>query len=189
MAMEPGNKVIEDWLTSISKNLSVTLSHDLNIRPAVGLSRENELQRVLRINSLSQIIKASDADIQWLCDLDSIEEVEEVASSWSQGKLVVITLGEKGVSAFIDGQKTQVAGFGVKLVDTVGAGDTFMSSLLGELASLGYLGSGAAPASISNQELIEVVRTANAAAALVCERTGCQPPTREEISRKLEIGS
>ncbi|MEK9578141.1 MAG: PfkB family carbohydrate kinase, partial [Aquiluna sp.] len=69
MAIGPGNLVIENWLREIAATGQLTLSHDLNIRPALGFEREAELERVLRINALSNIIKASDADIEWLYDL------------------------------------------------------------------------------------------------------------------------
>ena len=70
MAIEPGNLVIEAWLKSFFDAQSVTLSHDLNIRPALGFDRKRELERVLRLNDQSHIIKASDADIEWLKPLN-----------------------------------------------------------------------------------------------------------------------
>ncbi len=186
MAIEPGNLVIEKWLRSL-KSMQITLSHDLNIRPALGFDREIERLRVERINQISNIIKASDADIEWLYDLPAGASVDEIAESWSRNSLVVITRGSEGVSLFLSGERIDVAGFPVKLVDTVGAGDTFMANFLAELDAKSLLEAikDAKIKNVNKSELAEAARFANAAAALVCERTGCQPPTVSETRQRL----
>ncbi len=187
MAMEPGNKVIEQWLSEIYQTQSITLSHDLNIRPALGFDRESELARVEKLNSISHIIKASDADVEWLYDLPTGSNLDEIAEKWSVGKLVVITRGAEGVSIYRDENRLDVSGFPVNLVDTVGAGDTYIATLLSELMSAGSLGAGPSEkiSQLTETQLIEFSKTANAAAAIVCERTGCQPPTKPEILARI----
>lgn len=187
MAMEPGNKVIEQWLSEIYQTQSITLSHDLNIRPALGFDRESELARVEKLNRISHIIKASDADVEWLYDLPTGSNLDGIAKKWSVGKLVVITRGAEGVSIYRDENRLDVAGFPVNLVDTVGAGDTFIATLLSELMSAGSLGAGPSEkiSQLTETKLIEVSKTANAAAAIVCERTGCQPPTKPETLARI----
>ena len=187
MAIGPGNKVIESWLKAVHQADVITLSHDLNIRPALGFDRKEELARVEQLNQISHIIKASDADIEWLFDLPGGSDLDEIAGGWSKGKLVIITRGSDGVSLYQNQKRIDVPGFSVKLVDTVGAGDTFISTFLAELSNASALGSGPAEklSSLSEQQLIDFARTANAAAAIVCERTGCQPPTKEQILARL----
>lgn len=187
MAIGPGNKVIESWLGEIYASDSITLSHDLNIRPALGFDRAEEKNRVERLNQISHIIKASDADIEWLYDLATGTNLDEIASDWSQGKLVIVTKGSAGVSIYANGKKLDVPGQKVNLVDTVGAGDTFMASFLAELNSIDALGSKPLSrlSNLSEKQLIEIARISNTAAAIVCERTGCQPPTRSEIAQRL----
>ena len=188
MAIGPGNMVIENWLREIAATGQLTLSHDLNIRPALGFERETELERVLRINAFSNIIKASDADIEWLYGLAPGADLDEIANLWSAGKLVIVTRGGDGVSLYLDGKRIDVSGEKIELVDTVGAGDTFMASFLAELDAIGALG--ADPSSIisalSEAELMQIAKIANTAAAIVCERTGCQPPTKSQIAARLQ---
>ncbi|MGA1113900.1 MAG: PfkB family carbohydrate kinase [Aquiluna sp.] len=188
MAIGPGNLVIEAWLKNFFEAGTVTLSHDLNIRPALGFERELELKRVLRLNAQSHIIKASDADIEWLYGLDVGADLDDIASEWSKGKLVVITRGAEGVSLYRDGRRIDVAGQKVNLVDTVGAGDTFMANFLGELSQLDALGGNPSSrlARISDDQLALAATVANAAAAIVCERTGCQPPTLAETRARAQ---
>ncbi|MFM1845203.1 MAG: hypothetical protein RI917_521 [Actinomycetota bacterium] len=187
MAIGPGNKVIEAWLAEIFATDAITLSHDLNIRPALGFDRATERNRVEKLNQISHIIKASDADIEWLYDLSPGSSLDSIVSEWSKGRLVVVTKGSAGVSLYRDGNKIDVPGQKVKLVDTVGAGDTFMASFLAELNQLDALGSN--PISrvlhLSDDQLANVAKISNAAAAIVCERVGCFPPTRQKILRRL----
>jgi fructokinase len=191
MAIGPGNRVIESWLRELSATGLFTLSHDLNIRSALGFERATERARVLRVNALSHIIKASDADIEWLYDLEPGASVDHIANDWVQGgKLVVVTRGGAGASLYFAGERIDVRAPKVTVVDTVGAGDTYMANLLAELRALGALG--AAPleklSGLSGEELYSGAEFAAVAAALVCERAGCEPPTSAEVSAALSAG-
>lgn len=142
MAVGPGNLVLEAWLNSLAESGSFTLSHDLNIRSALGFEKSVELARVSRVNEFSNLIKASDADIEWLYDLPAGHDLDEIATEWAgEEKLVVITRGGDGADLYFGGQKHTVAAPKIRLVDTVGAGDTFMANLLTELSLLDGLGS------------------------------------------------
>ena len=187
MAIGPGNKVIENWLQEVHKTNAITLSHDLNIRPALGFDRQMELERVEQLNLISHIIKASDADIEWLYDLPAGSELDEIAASWSENKLVIITRGSSGVSLYQNKKRMDIPGFSIRLVDTVGAGDTFIATFLAELDRVKALGDGPIDKLLKllPQQLIESAVFANAAAAIVCERTGCQPPTQSDIKEKV----
>jgi fructokinase len=81
MAMAPGNAVIEEWAKAHYDQKSVTISHDINMRPALGFEREVERERVERVNSFSHVIKASDEDIQWLYGLDEGAEVDDIVKA------------------------------------------------------------------------------------------------------------
>jgi fructokinase len=188
MAIAPGGLVLEKWLSELYSTNQMTLSHDLNIRSALGFERESELARVLRINAHSHIIKASDADIEWLYDLPVGAALDEIAIDWSQGgKLVVITRGGDGATLYLNGNKLHAKAPKISLVDTVGAGDTFMANLLAELDLLGALGD----EPISRLEKLEAAHVqtaaevATVAAGIVCERKGCEPPTLAETTARV----
>ena len=187
MAIGPGSAVIEAWLRELHRGGELTLSHDLNIRSALGLDRAAELARVLRLNQFSHIIKASDADIEWLYDLPAGSDIDHIAAKWAQdGQLVVITRGPAGASLYIVGERIDVTAPRVQLVDTVGAGDTYMANLLAELRARDGLG--AQPlerlADLSGEQYFEAAGVAAVAAAVVCERAGCEPPTLAEVSAR-----
>ena len=87
---------------------------------------------------------------------------------------VIVTLGERGSCARIDGQTILQESFAVVAVDTTAAGDTFCGVLV---AALGC-GLG----------LREALRRASAAAALACTRLGAQSsiPTHAEVQAFLK---
>jgi ribokinase len=73
---------------------------------------------------------------------------------------VVVTLGAQGSIAWSQGQIHRVAGRRVQVVDTTGAGDTFVGALAAALAA--------------GQSLQQALLWANAAAALSCTQAGAR---------------
>lgn len=86
---------------------------------------------------------------------------------------VVVTLGGRGCLAVTDGEPLTLPAFPVTVVDTTGAGDTFVGVLIAGLSR--------------GEELESALRRAGAAAALACTKAGAQPsmPTRAEIEAFL----
>ena len=98
---------------------------------------------------------------------------------------MVVTLGPSGALA-IGGEAGTVSrpGRSVAVVDTVGAGDAFVSALLAALYDRDLLG---APRRerlrrLSATMLAEIVDQAILASAITCTRRGADPPTRAELS-------
>ncbi len=195
MAMAPGNAVIEDWARAHFNQQSVTISHDINMRPALGFDRETERVRVERVNEISHVIKASDEDIEWLYNLDSADRgtagrIDEIAQQWVAGtsRIVFVTRGGSGVSVYRDGGvRFDVPSRKINVVDTVGAGDTFCANLLGQLYDADALGTDPFDrlANLSDATLAEFVRIAGVAASITCERAGCEPPTIADLNAVL----
>ena len=87
---------------------------------------------------------------------------------------VVVTLGRAGSWARINGQLTRQAAFAIQPVDTTGAGDTFVGSLVAALSQ--------------NRSITQALRQANAAAALACLKPGAQTsiPTATDVQAFLK---
>jgi len=195
MAMEPGNLVIEAWAKSHFDQNSVTLSHDINMRPALGFEPAKERARVERVNNFSHIIKASDEDIQWLYQLDEKApnfqaRIDEIVNRWigASGRHVFVTRGGDGVSIYRPGgTRLDVPSRKINVVDTVGAGDTFCANLLGQLSDVGALGTDAFDrlTNLTDDALAEFVRIAGVAASITCERAGAEPPTLADLNEVL----
>jgi fructokinase len=190
MAMAPGNAVIEEWAKAHYDQKSVTISHDINMRPALGFEREVERQRVERVNSFSHVIKASDEDIQWLYGLDEGANVDDIVNTWigDSGRHVFVTRGGDGTSIYRPGGvRIDVPSRKINVVDTVGAGDTFCANMLGQLSDLDALGTDAFDrlTNLSDEAWRDLVHTSGIAASITCERAGCEPPTKPELDAVL----
>jgi fructokinase len=187
MAMEPGNKTIEAWAKELQNEL--TISHDINIRAALGFDRDKERVRVERVNTFSHIIKASDEDIEWLYDLAPDTDVTPIINNWIKdtNKIVLLTRGSQGTRIYRNNQTIDVPARKITVVDTVGAGDTFVANLLGQLDDNNYLGENALTKlqTLTNEDLAEYVRISGIAASIACERAGCEPPTLDEVETLL----
>lgn len=187
MAMAPGNAVIETWAKAHFDQKSVTISHDINMRPALGFDAAFERARVERVNSFSHIIKASDEDIQWLYGLDEGADVDSIVRDWigNSGRHVFVTRGGDGTSIYRPGGlRIDVPSRKINVVDTVGAGDTFCANMLGQLSDLDSLGTDAFDrlTNLSDEAWRELVHTSGIAASITCERAGCEPPTKDDLA-------
>ena len=192
MAIPPGNAVIEAWLEKFFEKDLLTLSHDVNVRPALGFDRNKERARIERVNSFSHLIKASDDDINWLYGLEPETNVDQIAWDWigESSKIVFVTRGGDGVSIYRkDKTRLDILSRKVSVQDTVGAGDTFCANTLAQLQKLNALGSGAFEklAVLTNLELIEIARVSAVAASMACEKTGAEPPTESELADLLVL--
>ena len=100
--------------------------------------------------------------------------------------LVVITSGSGGATAWVPGQApVKRPAFPTRVVDTVGAGDAFMSGLLGGLGRRG-LATPAAVGSLADPSVLAgILDEAGAGAAITCSRAGANPPTRAEVDAFL----
>jgi fructokinase len=192
MAMPPGNAVVEAWAKEYFEKDLLTLSHDVNVRPALGFDRDSERVRVERVNSFSHLIKASDDDINWLYGLEPGSNVDQIAWDWigDSAKIVFVTRGGDGASIYRKNKiKLDVAARKVKVQDSVGAGDTFCANTLAQLQKLGALGSGAFErlAALTDKQLVDIAKVSSVAASMACEKTGAEPPTDSELADFLVL--
>ena len=159
-----------------------TTSFDPNIRPLVTPDRDKVMGLVERQLALASFVKASDEDLHWLYpDRDP----ETSIAGWAQrGPLfAVVTRGAEGAVAFLGGERFEAHAPKVEVVDTVGAGDSFMSALIAAMDADGALGvSAAAPTAPRLQRWLDFAATA---AAITCTRKGSDPPTRAEVEALL----
>ena len=179
-AVAPGADTVHELLRSARG--SATTSYDPNVRAAFFDSPAQALARVESFVEVADVVKASDEDLAWLLPG---EDVVDVARRWQQRgpALVVVTRGGEGALAVAGAGELHVTAPPTDVVDTVGAGDAFMSGLLHALAVHDLLG-GAALHRLRHLDLgtfESLVRTAVRSASLTCERAGANPPTRAEL--------
>lgn len=161
-------------LLDFVSHTNASVSYDLNIRPTVIPDRVEYFDLVNplmeAVGRSGGIIKASDEDINWLVD---DEDPISYAQAWAAEyglSMFIVTLGPEGaVAVKADGRQIGVRGRKVELVDTVGAGDTFMAGFLAAYA-------------LDPTDVAAALDNGIAASALVCSRSGANPPTAEEVA-------
>ncbi|MEV6251348.1 carbohydrate kinase [Streptomyces sp. NPDC051742] len=153
-----------------------TVSYDPNVRPELMGDHADAVRRVEHCVALSDLVKASDEDLAWLYPGES---PHTVAARWlALGPAVVlVTRGAAGSLALTRRETATADAPPVSVVDTVGAGDSFMSAVLDTLAGRGREDLGALGAA----DLAGLLRRAGAAAAVTVSRAGAQPPDRAEL--------
>ncbi len=178
--LEPGSSALLARLRELKASATPpVITFDPNARPKAVKSVDEAQQvrsRVSEFLTIADFVKVSDEDLDWLnpgvAALDS-------AQIWSTvgPKLVVMTRGSEGAIAFCDGKVVaSTPGVKVDVVDTVGAGDTFMAWLLRSLVE-----EYAANIPLDTEAVTAMLTQSAAAAAVTCSRKGCNPPRREEI--------
>ena len=164
------------------KALGASISYDPNARPAIMGTPGTVLPRIEAFVACSDLVKASDEDVEWLYPDLSHEQVVERWQELGAG-VVMITRGASGVSAYARGIEVTLPTKATVVADTIGAGDSFMSGALAALAQRGYLGpTGQARwDTISATDLEAVVSFALDCAAITVSRSGAQPPTTSDV--------
>jgi fructokinase len=175
--LEPGCRAVAALLDAY--HLSATLTFDPNVRPALIEDREQGRTRIDRLVERCDVVKASDEDMRWI---DPNRTPEQVAETWLAlgPSIVAVTMGERGAFAMCAAGTARVQARPVDVVDTVGAGDAFMTGLIDALWLLGLLGADkrAELRRISVDTLTGVLQTAALSSALTVARAGADLPDR-----------
>jgi len=171
IAIEPGASELFEWAQSVAKVAQIVF--DPNIRPAVISDREQYVAQVERWVEISSAVKVSDDDIKWLYPA---LDIEQVVNNWlTKGpSLIVVTYGDKGLAGYRKGEVVIVEAVKVKVVDTVGAGDTAGAVLVEAIIQVGL-------DSLAGSRLETILKRAVKAAAITVSRVGANPPTSEEL--------
>jgi fructokinase len=183
-ALAPGSAAVSVAMTS-GRAQGATTSYDPNLRPAIIRTADDERPGIEALVAAADVVKASEEDLAWLYAARSVDEVGRLWLDLGPS-LVVVTLGAEGAVAWRRGAPDaplHVAPQRVEVIDTVGAGDSFMSGLLSGLLDAGLLGAGRRDAlrAASPDGVRPALERAVATSAITCSRAGSNPPTRAEL--------
>jgi fructokinase len=182
LLQEPAATRITDLMAANAGHRVIVF--DPNVRPSLISDMAAYRARAMRWFAMAGLVKLSDEDAELLAPG---RPADAFAADCLQAgaRAVIVTRGAGGATLWRTGRETlAVAAPRVKVIDTIGAGDTFTAGLSVSLlahgvehpAQLGELGDGA---------WREVMRFAATAAALNCTREGADPPTLEAVRSAL----
>ena len=169
--IEPGASVLFEWAQRVAHVAPIVF--DPNIRPAVLGNRDEYVKKVEKWVAISSAVKVSDEDLNWLYPG---KVIDEIVNKWLEVgvKLVVVTLGDKGITAYRENEQISVDAVKVVVADTVGAGDTVGAVLVEAIVKSGL-------DMLTGEVLKTMLNRAVKAAAITVSRTGANPPSKEEI--------
>lgn len=178
-----GGKDADVWEAFFShcKTAGLLVSLDPNVRPSLIADAPSYRARMRRMIGLADVLKLSDEDVCWLYEGLDFDQAKAACLQDSGAALTIFTRGSSGVDAHCGEQILHVKAHPVaQLADTVGAGDTFMASVLVWLVQNGFV-SAEHLASLDGAGLTACLKRAAKAAALNCEHHGCVPPTADML--------
>ena len=166
----------------IAKKSRCIISFDPNLRPPLWDSLETAKKQVLYGLQFCDILKISDNEIQWLTGKEDYTDGVNWILERFQIPLILVSMGKEGSRAYYKGNMVEVAPFLQKnTIETTGAGDTFGGCVLHYILEHGL-------EDLTENNLAEMLRFANAAAALITTRKGALRvmPSEEEIKELLQ---
>ncbi len=167
----------------------LTTSLDPNVRASLIDDPKSYRARLMRLFASATIVKLSDEDLAWIYpDLTQSEAIDTLLSV-TKASLLALTKGPDGAECWTSGLHCAVDNPPLpNLVDTIGAGDTFMATILASLAANNQLSANALGAA-SAADLCKLLERGVQAACLNCTKEGCDPPTSTAIDDAMARGT
>ncbi len=166
------NKTTRATLFSILGNTKATRLVDINLR--APYDNREWIEELLNI---SDFAKLNDDELRKIAGWNGIEGDEKELTRWLSGfykcPTVCVTRGDNGAMLYINGTVFEHPGFKVTVADTVGAGDSFLASLVRSLSR--------------NDSAEKALENACATGAFVASKSGAVPDYSEKEIAGLQI--
>ena len=166
---------------AIARQANALITYDPNLRMPLWPDTEAALDGMLRGWTEAGLIKVSEEELVFLTGLPAEDWREAVRGLWhTHLRLVLVTRGAQGCYYITPHFSGEMPSFAVNAVDTTGAGDAFMASMIHGLLRQ--------PEAWEHEETLrQVCHFANAAGALTTTQRGAIPalPTRAQVENFL----
>ena len=171
LVLEPLALAVEAMVERLTGRALVML--DPNVRPSVIADPQAHAARLDRLIGKADVVKVSEEDLAALSP--GVPAQTAAAQLLSRGPgLVLLTLGGKGAIAIGRFGSRAVCAPPVRVIDTIGAGDTFSAAWLAQWLE------GSAP--LTDGAAVErATAFACRAASVSCASAGASPPTRAQV--------
>ena len=165
----------------IAEDAGNIISFDPNLREPLWNSLDEAKEQILYGLSHCHILKISDNEIQWLTGQEDYTDGVKWILERYQIPLILVSMGKEGSRAYYGGKMVEVKPFIQKnTIETTGAGDTFCGCVLHYICEHGL-------ENLTEENLLEMLQFANAAASIITTRKGALRvmPEEKEIAGLL----
>ena len=168
----------------IAKEKGCLISFDPNVRLPLWKNPEDCRKAILEFLPLSNIVKISDEELEFITGIKDEKEALDFLLT-GDVKVIIYTKGTNGAEFITKERKVFSPSFKVEAQDTTGAGDSFIGSLLYQVAEGEY--SLEQLVDLSEEKVQEILTFSNATAALtVCKKGAIGAlPLKEEVLAKI----
>lgn len=166
-----------------AKKAGALISFDPNLRPPLWRSLDEAREQILAGLGLCDILKIADNELEFITGQADFDRGAAILQErFPNIKILNVTAGAGGSYSYSFGHRVFVPGFCLGgTIDTTGAGDTFCACVLGYVLEQGA-------ENLTEAQLTEMLRFANAAAYLVTTKKGAirSMPERERVMEILK---
>ena len=151
----------------VAKSNGALISFDPNLRPPLWKSLAEAKEQIGVGLGLCDILKIADNEIEFMTgETDFDKGAAILQQKYPNIKILNVTAGADGSYSYSCGHRVFVPSFKLGgTIETTGAGDTFCASVLNFVLENGVVG-------LTEQDLTDMLRFANAAAYLVTTKKG-----------------
>jgi fructokinase len=165
------------YALEVAKEAGCIITFDPNLRPPLWQSLDDARVEIEYGMSKCDVLKISDNEVEFLFGTTDYDEGARLIREKYHIPLVLITMGKDGSRAYYKDMRVEAAPFlQENTIETTGAGDTFCASSLNYVLEHGL-------ENLTEENLMELLTFANAAASLITTRKGALRvmPTRDEV--------
>lgn len=181
----PGIREATKKALRIAKEQGCIVSYDPNLRPPLWNTLEEAKEQIAFGMTQCDIMKISDNEVQWFTGLEDYDEGIRYLQQTYHIPLILLSMGPAGSRAYYRDLRVEVAPFlQDNTIETTGAGDTFCACVLNYVLERGL-------EALTEVQLSEMLRFANAAASLITTRKGALKvmPNADEVADLLARAS
>lgn len=161
----------------LAKEAGCIVTFDPNLRPPLWKSLEDARKEIEYGMTKCDVLKISDNEVEFLFGTSDYDKGAALIREKYHIPLVLITMGKDGSRAYYKDLRVEAAPFlQENTIETTGAGDTFCASALNYVLEHGL-------ENLTEDNLMELLTFANAAASLITTRKGALRvmPDRQEV--------
>ena len=177
----PGIREATKKALRIAKEQGCILSYDPNLRPPLWNTLEEAREQIAFGMTQCDILKISDNEIQWFTGLADYDAGIRYLQNTYRIPLILLSMGPAGSRAYYRDLRVEEPPFLQKnTIETTGAGDTFCACVLNYVLEHDLQ-------NLTEAQLHEMLRFANAAASMITTRKGALKvmPSADEVEKLL----